>query len=179
LLAQLCGELMTFSTSTTLADIPSYAHLELATVFERLDNMIRELLDTVISSRYAIIPLASNRPSFFIGKLDSEHLVENADFYLSVSGDMPVADILESVSSRLKVGAPDDVEKILHSALPGVRLLHVLQTPSIMPVRVGNHYFALEGQGQIFERMLRARSVCIYVPQALLGLKLELVAVFN
>lgn len=179
LLAQLCGELMTFSTTATLAHIPAYAHLDLAAVFEKLDCMIRELLDTVISSRYMIIPFASNRPSFFIGKLDSERLVENADFYLSVSGDLPVADLLESVPSRLKVGAPDDVEKILHSALPGVRLLHALQTPSAIPVRVGNHYFALEKQGQIFERMLKARSVCIYVPQALLGLKLELIAVFN
>ncbi|HEX7649744.1 MAG TPA: type VI secretion system baseplate subunit TssK [Noviherbaspirillum sp.] len=179
LLAQLCGELMTFSTTATLADIPAYTHLDLATVFERLDTMIRELLDTVISSRYMIIPLANSRPSFFIGKLDSERLIENADFYLSVSGDMPIADMLESVPSRLKVGAPDDVEKILHSALPGVPLRHALQTPAAVPVRVGNHYFALEKQGQIFERMLKARSICIYVPQALLGLKLELVAVVN
>lgn len=179
LLAQLCGELLTFSTTATLADIPTYAHLEPAPVFERLDAMIRELLDTVISSRYMVIPLANNRPSFFVGKLDGERLVENADFYLSVSGDVPVAEILESVPSRLKVGAPDDVEKILHSALPGVHLLHVMQTPAAVPVRVGNHYFALEKQGQIFERMLKAHSVCIYVPQALLGLKLELVAVFN
>lgn len=179
LLAQLCGELMTFSTTATLAEIPTYAHLELASVFERLDAKIRELLDTVISSRYTLIPLADNRPSFFIGKLDSERLVENADFYLSVSCDMPAAEILESVPSRLKVGAPDDVEKILHSALPGVRLLHAIQTPAAMPVRIGNHYFALEKQGQIFERMLKSRSVCIYVPQALRDLKLELVAVFN
>lgn len=179
LLAQLCGELMTFSTTAMLADIPAYTHLDLAAVFERLDTMIRELLDTVISSRYTIIPLANSRPSFFIGRLDSERLIESADFYLSISGDMPIADMLESVPSRLKVGAPDDVEKILHSALPGVSLRHALQTPAAVPVRVGNHYFALEKQGQIFERMLKAHSICIYVPQALLGLKLELVAVFN
>lgn len=179
LLVQLCGELMTFSTTATLADIPAYSHFDLAAVFERLDTMIRELLDTVISNRYMIIPLTNNRPSFFIGKLDSERLIESADFYLSASGDMPIADLLESVQSRLKVGAPDDVEKILHSALPGVPLIHALQTPAAVPVRVGNHYFALEKQGQIFERMLKARSICIYVPQALLGLKLELIAVFN
>lgn len=148
-------------------------------MFEQLDSLVRQLLDTVISSRYAIIPLANNRPSFFIGKLDSERLVENVDFYLSVSGDMPIGQILESVPARLKIGAPDDVEKILHSALPGVHLVHAPQTPSAVPVRVGNHYFALEVHGQIFERMLKARSVCIYVPQALLDLKLELVAVFN
>jgi type VI secretion system protein ImpJ len=133
----------------------------------------------VISSRYAVIPLASPRPAFFVGRLDSEHLVDNADFYLSVSSEMPAAQLIETVPLKLKVGSPDDVEKILNSALPGVRLAHATQTPSAIPVRVGNHYFALETQGQIFERMTKARSICIYVPQALSELKLELIAVFR
>ena len=128
---------------------------------------------------YAVIPLVNTKPSFFVGRLESERLVENVDFYLSISSDMPAAQLLETAPMKLKVGSPDDVEKILHSALPGVRLAHAAQTPSAIPVRVGNHYFALEPQGQIFERMLKARSICIYVPQALLGMKLELLAVFR
>ena len=60
-----------------------------------------------------------------------------------------------------------------------MNLTHAAQTPAAIPVRVGNHYFALEPQGAIFERMLRARSICIYVPQTLAALKLELIAVFR
>jgi type VI secretion system protein ImpJ len=179
LLAQLCGELVTFSSTLTLADIPAYDHLHLTDVFSRIDAILRELLETVISDRYAVIPLTDAKPSFFVGRLESERLVENVDFYLSVASEMPAAQLLDTVPMKLKVGAPDDVEKILHSALPGVRLAHAAQTPVALPVRVGNHYFALEPQGQIFERMLKARSICIYVPQALLGMKLELFAVFR
>lgn len=178
-MAQLCGELMTFSSELTLKDIPVYHHEKLTEVFDRLDTIIRELLETVVSNRYAAIPLDNTRPSFYIGRLDSERLVENVDYYLSVSSDLPTAHILEMVPLKLKAGSPDDVEKILNSALPGVRLVHAAQTPTALPVRVGNHYFVLEPQGQIFERMRQARSICIYVPQALLELKLELFAVFQ
>lgn len=178
-LSQLCGELLTFSSTLTLSDIPPYRHEQQNAVFDRLDTLIRELLETVVSNRYAIIPLANPKPSFYIGRLDSERLVENVDYYLSVSGELPTTEILERVPVKLKAGSPDDVEKILNSALPGVRLVHAAQTPTALPVRVGNHYFVLEPQGQIFERMKKSRSICIYVPQALLELQLELIAVFR
>jgi len=179
LLAQLCGELMTFSSTLTLGDIPAYDHNKLTQVFSKLDTLLRELLETVISNRYAMIPLTNTKPSFFVGRLESERLVENVDFYLSVSSDLPATQIIDTVPLKLKIGSPDDVEKILNSALPGVRIAHAAQTPSAIPVRVGNHYFALEPQGQIFERMVKARSICIYVPQALLELKIELIAAFR
>lgn len=179
LLAQLCGELLTFSSELGLRDIPPYRHSDPTEVFNRLDDLIRGLLETVISNRYVAIPLINSKPSFFVGRLDSERLVENVDYYLSVSGDIPAAQLIEMTTMKLKAGSPDDVEKILNSALPGVRLVHAAQTPSALPVRVGNHYFVLEPQGQIFERMCKARSICIYVPQSLLELKLELFAVFH
>ena len=178
-LAQLAGELLTFSSSQTLADIPGYRHEDLTTTFQQLDTLLRGLLDTVISNRYVVIPLQDTRPSFHLGRLDSDRLAEGHDFYLSVSGDRPAAEILEAVPLKFKVGSPDDVEKILNSALPGVSLQHVARTPAAVPVRVGNHYFALDPAGPIFERMLKSRSICIYVPHSLPPLKLELIAVLR
>lgn len=178
-LAQMAGELLTFSTKQTLTDIPAYHHTELTSVFTQLDLLIRELLETVISARYAVIPLASSKPSFLVGRLESERLIEGVDYYLSVQSELPTTQIIDTVPFKLKIGAPDDVEKILNSALPGVKLVHAAQTPTAIPVRVGNHYFSFEPHGQIFERMLKARSICIYVPKTLSELKLELIAVFR
>ncbi|GAA5786013.1 type VI secretion protein [Chitiniphilus shinanonensis] len=178
-LAEFCGELLTFSSIYTLADLPPYRHDNLAETLPKLDEQIRELLDTVISARYAVIPLTQPKPSFYIGRLESDRLLDNVDFYLSVQSDLPAAQVIESVPFKFKIGAPDDVEKILNSALRGVSLAHAAQTPSAIPVRVGNHYFALEPRGDIFQRMLQSRSVCIYVPQTLASLKIELIAVFR
>jgi type VI secretion system protein ImpJ len=178
-LAQLAGELLTFSSSQTLADIPPYRHEQLTATFQQLDTLLRGLLDTVISSRYVVIPLQDLKPSLHLGRLDSDRLAEGHDFYLSVAGDCPAAELLEAVPLKFKVGSPDDVDKILNSALPGVGLQPVARTPVAVPVRIGNHYFALEPSGPIFERMLKSRSICIYVPHSLPPLKLELIAVLR
>ena len=178
-LAQLAGELLTFSSSLGLSEIPTYRHDQLTEVFAKLDELIRELLGTVISNRYVVIPLDNTKPSFFVAQLESDRLLEGADFYLSVSTETPIAGLVETIPIKLKVGAPDDVERILNSALAGVRLNHAAQTPAAVPVRVGNHYFSFEPSGAIFERMLKARSICIYIPQSLKEIKLELIAVFR
>lgn len=178
-LAQLAGELLTFSSALTLADIPPYRHLDLTATFGRLDTLVRELLETVISDRYVRIPLLETRASFRVGRLDSDRLAEGCDFYLSVRAERPAAELLEAVPLKLKVGSPDDVEKILNSALPGVALHHVARTPAAVPVRVGNHYFALDPSGPIHHRMVASRSICIYVPQSMQPLDLELIAVFR
>jgi len=178
-LAQLSGELVTFSSTLTLNDIPPYHHERLTETFQRFDALIRQLLETVISTKYSVIPLIPTRPSLFVGRLESDHLAENTDFYLSVASEHPASQVIEDVPVKLKIGSPDDVEKILNSGLAGVRLNHVTQTPAAVPVRVGNHYFALDPHGPIFERMIKSRSICIYVPQALPGMKFELIAVFR
>ena len=178
-LAQLAGELLTFSSARALADIPPSRHLDLAGTVQSLDRLLRELLDTVVSSRYALIPLAEPRPSFHTARLDGERLAGDCDFYLSVSGARPAAEILETVPLKFKVGSPDDVERMLNSALPGVGLGPVARTPAAVPVRVGNHYFALDPTGPVYQRMLHARSICIYVPESGPPLKLELIAVFR
>jgi type VI secretion system protein ImpJ len=178
-LMEFCGELLTFSSTYTLSSVPQYYHDKLTETFAKLDEMIRELLETVISTRFAVIPLTSPKPSFLVGRLDSERLVENVDFYLSIQSEMSAAQVIEAVPTQFKVGSPDDVEKILYSALPGVSLKYTPQTPSAMPVRIGNHYFALEPLDAVYPRMLQARSICIYVPESLSSLKIELVAVFR
>jgi len=179
-LAGFCGELLTFSTTYSLSDLPQYHHEQLSETFPKLDKLIRVLLDTVHPERHKIIPLTTPRPSFYIGHLDGENLINNVDYYLSIQGEVPYARVVEEVPLRFKVGAPDDVEKILNSAMRGVALTYVSShTPMSLPVRVGNHYFSFEPHGDIFQNMLKARSICIYVPESLSDLKLELFAVFR
>jgi len=178
-LGQMAGELVTFSSTLSLNDIPTYKHDGLTETFQAFDALLRQLLETVISTKYSVIPLVSTRPSFFVGRLDSDRFAENVDFYLSVSSETPAVQIIEAVPLKLKVGSPDDVEKILNSAMSGVRLNHVTQTPAAIPVRVGNHYFSMDPHGSIYERMIKARSICFYVPKVLPDLKLELIAVFR
>ncbi|WP_402720851.1 type VI secretion system baseplate subunit TssK [Janthinobacterium rivuli] len=173
----LAGGLMTFSRSHALADLPPYRHADPGPAFAQLHAMIRELLDTVISSKYFAIALTETKPSYHHGKLDSEKIDAKTAFYLGVSADMAGVELVDVVPLRFKVGAPDDVEKFVLSALPGVRLQHAPQVPAAVPVRPDMFYFTIEAKGQMYERMLQAQSLLVYVPSGMRELKLELVAV--
>ena len=176
-LLRLAGGLLTFSKGHGLADLPAYDHAQPGPCFARLDGLIRELLDTVISTRYFAIALTQPKPGFHAGRLDSDKIDGNTAFFLSVSAALPQSEIIESVPLRLKLGAPDDVEKLVLSAMAGVRLRHAAQVPAAIPVRPGACYFALDAHGPLYDRMLKAQSIMIYAPESYPDLKLELIAI--
>lgn len=176
---QLAGELMTFSTQYALNDLPAYDHSAPGPAFDRLHRIIRDLLEAVISERYFHIPLAETKPSYYAGQLNSDRIDDRTEFYLCVGADLSPAELVEVVPIRFKVGAPDDVEKCVLSALPGIKLTHTPQVPAAVPVRAGQSYFALSTSGPLYERMLKSGSVMIYVPNGIRELKLDLVAVMG
>ena len=176
-LLDVAGGLMTFSKSWTLGDLPPYQHADPGPAFAKLVTIVRELLDTVISSKYFAIALNETRPCYHLGMLDSGKIDDGTTFYIAVSADIPALELVDVVPLRFKVGAPDDVEKCVLSALPGVRLQHAPQVPAAIPVRPDTCYFVLEAKGAMVERMLKAQSISIYVPAGMKELKLELLAV--
>ena len=173
----LSGALMTFSKSYSLSDLPKYSHEQPSQPFFKLDRIIRDLLETVISTRYFAITISEVKPSFWGGRLESDKINEATNFYLAVSSSMPAAELVDTIPVRVKVGAPDDVDKFVLSAMPGVRLSYTPQVPAAVPVRPGHFYFALENKGSLYERMLKAQAISIYVPNNFPDLKLELIAV--
>ncbi|MDM5178100.1 type VI secretion system baseplate subunit TssK [Massilia sp. CCM 8695] len=171
------GALMTFSRSWTLADLPPYQHADPGPAFAKLNTIIRDLLDTVISSKYFAIALDLIKPSYYLGSLESGKIDDKTAFYLAVSANLPAIELVDVVPLRFKIGAPDDVEKFVLSAMPGVRLQHAPQVPPAVPVRPDTIYFTIEAKGQMYERMMQAQSISIYVPEGLRELTLELIAV--
>lgn len=174
----LAGQLLTFSKAYALTDLPPYDHLDPAPAFLGLDKIIRELINTVISARFVTITLSETKPGHFHGRLESDKLA-GASLYLAVGADMPPAELVEAVPLRFKLGAPDDVEKLVLSAMPGIKLMAAPQVPAAIPVRPGSYYFSVEPHGPIFDRMLQAQSIAIYVPSGFKELKLELMAVIE
>ncbi len=173
----LAGQLLTFSKAYSLSDLPAYNHANPGPEFAKLDQIIRELLETVISSRYFSIALTEVKSAFHLGRLDSEKVTNNASYYLSVAADMPPAELVDTVPQRIKVGAPDDVDRMVSSAMPGVRLMSAPQVPPSIPVRPGCYYFSVEPHGALYERMIASNSIMIYAPTGFKSLKLELFAV--
>ena len=176
-LLHLAGGLMTYSRSYRLEELPAYRHDDPAPGFIRMDRMIRDLLDTVISSKYFAIALSNERPPYYLGALDSGKITPQTTLYLAVSADLAALKLVDIVPKQFKLGAPDDVDRLVLSALPGVKLVHAPQVPAALPVRPDTYYFVLENRGPLYDSMLKAQTISIYVPTGIADLKLDLIAI--
>jgi type VI secretion system protein ImpJ len=176
-LARLAGSLLTFSTTETLQAIPPYDHLAPEPVFAELETLIRTLLDTVIPSRVVPIALERVRGTVWLGRINDARLVDGADYYLSVQSSLPAHALLEQLPRLCKAGAPDEVEQIVNSALPGIPLRTMSHLPAAIPIRIENQYFALDSAHPAFKRMVAAHACQFYVPASLPDVALELFAV--
>ncbi|MDR6482653.1 type VI secretion system baseplate subunit TssK [Paraburkholderia terricola] len=176
-LARLAGSLLTFSTTETLQAIPAYDHGAPEPVFAELESLIRALLDAVIPSRVVPIALERLRGSMWRGQINDRRLTEGADYYLSVRAAMPAHALLERLPELCKMGAPDEVEHIVNSALPGIALRPVSRLPAAIPVRIENQYFAVDSSDPAFGRMISAHACQIYLPGSIPEAELELYAV--
>ncbi|MGF6609959.1 type VI secretion system protein ImpJ [Paraburkholderia sp. WSM4175] len=176
-LARLAGSLLTFSTTETLQAIPAYDHRAPEPVFAELEELIRALLDAVIPSRVVPIELERLRTSMWRGQIKEERLTVDVDYYLSVRAAMPAHALLEQIPALCKMGAPDEVEQVVNSALAGIALRPVSRLPAAIPVRIENQYFAVDSTDPAFARMIAARACQIYVPGSIPEAELELYAV--
>ncbi|MBA5606336.1 type VI secretion system baseplate subunit TssK [Duganella sp. FT3S] len=178
-LMTLAGGLLTFSQKYALADLPAYDHADPGPGFARLDAIIRDLVDTVISSRYVAIALAveADKPTHHMGTLDAARVGRDTALCLAVQADMAPLELVAAVPRLLKAGAPDDVERAIQFALPGVELTHMPQVPPQVPVRPNTYYFSIEGKGPLYENMLKAEAIAVYAPINIKSLKLELFAI--
>jgi type VI secretion system protein ImpJ len=173
----LAGGLMAFSRKVGVKDLPGYDHEQSGPAFARLDAILRDLVDTVISSKYLAIPLAQDpgRPSYFDGCLP-DAIDQKTLLCLGVRADLPALELVATVPARFKVGAPDDVGRLVASALPGVDLVHMPQVPAAVPIRPNTYYFALQDKGPLYANLLRAQTVSVYVPSGIRELSMELFA---
>lgn len=176
-LASLAGSLLTFSMTDTLQSIPAYDHNAPDPVFAELEALIRTLLDTVIPSSVVPVTLDRTRATLWSGQFNDPRLVENTDYYLAVRAAMPAHELLEVFPRLCKIGSPDDVQHIVNSALPGIPVRPVSRLPAAIPVRIENHYFALDGTHPAFRRMVAAHACEVYVPASIQDVSLELYAV--
>jgi len=173
------GGLMALSTRYALTDLPTYEHDNPAPGFSRLNTMVRELLDTVISSKYAAIPLQQDaqRSRHYRAQLDAAKVDQRSRLGVAVNADVPGLELVQIVPLRFKIAAPDDIDSLVNSALRGIELIHMAQVPAEVPVRPNTYYFSLEPKGHLYDAMMKAQAITIFVPQqGFDGLRLELFA---
>lgn len=176
-MAQLAGQLMTFTPDRHPKDIVKYDHENLYLTFSLLAEEIRNLLETVIPTRCVPIPLEKVRESLYAGRVVDDRLLKEAGFYLAVRAEIPEGQLIERVPRVIKVSSRDTIDVVINSALPGVTLTHASPPPAPIPLRPKFHYFALDSNGMFWERIAGSKALAVYVPEELKDETVELYAV--
>jgi len=176
-LVRLAGELTTFALQTDVRDLPRYAHDKLGETFGELESKIMFLLETVIPTRYVMIPLERTPELLHVGRVQDDRLFKTAQFYLGANAQVSGNRLIDEIPAKAKISAPDQINDLIGRAVSGVTLTHEPVPPGAIPVKTGFKYFHLGAQGRGWDAIARARGLAIYLPDEFPDVKLELVAV--
>jgi type VI secretion system protein ImpJ len=173
----LAGTLMSYSRAGTPASLPTYQHEQPGPCLEQLGGIVRTQLDAAMSPCSFSIALTEERPCYYAAALEAGRIGRGTTLYLAVGSAMPEAELAELAPLRIKAGAPDDVERCVQFAMQGVKLSYAPRLPAAVAAQPGACYFALDSTGTLYEQMISAEAISIYVPAGIDGLRLELIVV--
>ena len=176
---RLAGALSTFAKEGGPGDLPDYDHENLGPCFTALDARVRDLMEIVIPSKFRTIPLTLGGRFIWAGTVDDDNLFKNSQFFLAVSANMGVGDIIEKVPHYMKMAAPDDLDRVVRNAISGVGLRHTQVVPKEIPMKLDNQYFQINQTGPLWERIVLLRRIAVYAPGEVVDPKMEVVVVWE
>ena len=173
----LAGALTTFSTEIHPRDLPTYDHTDLAACFTKLDEMLRELLETVVPARCVSLPMRMVEPSVYAAAIDRDRYLAGPQWYLAIKAALKQEEVARKAPQLVKVSSADKLERLIKQALPGLGLTHVPKPPSALPLKLDYQYFLLGRSGAEWDAVTLARNLSAYVPSDLPNAELELIVV--
>ena len=158
-------------------ELPLYQHGDLGSVFATLETLLRESLAQSAKTASTALSLNQESPALLLAEgvpwsnLDKQHL------YLGVYHESEDPNWVTDFSRQAKSGSREDLELILASALPGIRLAHTQRPPNKLPVKSGFEYFRFEPSGEFWPRAMEAESLAVFLPGQFQGSRFELLCV--
>jgi len=174
---RLAGALSTFSLEARPENLPDYDHNNLGRSFTLLDQNIRDLMETVIPSKFVSVQLQVKDRFIWAGTVTEDEYFRESQFYLAVSAKMGMDDVIRKVPQLVKISAADDIQRLIRNALPGLPLRHIPVPPPAIPIKLDNQYFALNQGGELWNTMVSSRQIAVHVPGEIVEPKMELLIV--
>lgn len=179
LLAQVAGQLATFSNLVDPSKLPLFVYTDLRATFEELFARVTALLQTTIRDAYMVVPMEVV-DGVHLGKLDDERLLTATQYVLTVRSDVPEDKLAQRLPGLAKISARSQLRKLIGSAAtPGVPIQMTNRPPAEIPVKSGVTYFSLNLQNDYWQQILHDRLVSIYLPPPFdpANVRIELLAI--
>jgi len=176
---RLAGALTTFSLEARPEDLPDYDHNDLGCCFTLLDEKIRRLIGAIIKEQFITVPLEVRDRFIWSGTVTEDQYFRNSQFFLAVSAKMGVDDLIRKVPQLTKITAPDDIQRLIRNALPGVILRHVPVPPAAIKLKLENQYFSLNQGGPLWDAIKLSRQIAVHAPGEIVEPKMEILIVLE
>ncbi len=125
-----------------------------------------------------LIPLEKIRETLYVARVEDDRLLQEAEFYLAVRGNMAADRLIERAPLIVKIARLDVIHAVINSGLPGVQLTHQIP-PEPVPARDGFQYFSLDTQGPWWDAIKRGKNIAVRVPDEIPDAQLEMYAVIH
>lgn len=162
-LAQLIGQLCTFTVNEDPTTIPRFNYLDLGGTFAPMFERAIAMLSTAISERYTQIALQRRDDGMYLGRIEDRDLLRQ-DFYLAVSGTMPEAHVRERLPRLLKVASWNHISGIMSSAVNGTRVEVDYRPPGALPLKPGITFLKLQRNGDFWNDIVSSSTIAVYQP---------------
>jgi type VI secretion system protein ImpJ len=176
---RLAGALSTFALEGGPGTLPDYDHDDLGPCFQKLDVRIRNLMGILIPENYFVIPLVFTDRYIWVGAIEDDSLFKKGQFYLSVSAKMGAGDLITKGAQYLRIAAPDDLDRLVRTAVSGVGLRHTQVVPQAVQRKIENQYFQINQTGPLWERIMLTRRIGVHAPSEIVEPKMEVVVVWE
>jgi type VI secretion system protein ImpJ len=175
-LSSFAGELCTFSSEVSIANLPRYDHANLSATFSNLVKIIRAVLEADIQAGCVPVPIEQINQATFLCKIPDEKLLTVAKFYLGVSAKVQDKELVVGALQRIKMCSRNRLDLLISSAMPGLPLKHAMHPPQGLSTKPGFVYFSLEQQGDFWNQIKAAGNIAFYFPNSYPELKMEMLA---
>ncbi len=183
-LCRLAGQLASFSSTQAAVELPMYDHRDPGRCYGELLPVIHRLLDELIPSNFARIPLVQEGFRF-TGDLREEWLERKNRFFVTVRSDLPEALLERWFKGTTKLSATPRIDPIVNQRLRGV-LTNKCERPRVLPPREGLVYFELDRDAADWQEVRSDRTIAVHLaaeagmtPEALAAVEVEMYVVFG
>lgn len=177
-LTALCTELMCFHASIRPSEIPPYHHDDLTGTFDQLERTFARLMQELTAQQgYVQLPLEKDGEAILVAQVGDERLFSSPHhFFLVATGDDKEA-LAKSIPNMVKVAARDQIDALVQFSLRGLDFRFEPSPPGAIPRRLEACYFRLSPDGEIWDNVLKSRTLAFYVPRGVGEVRWELFAI--
>ncbi|MFK8017737.1 MAG: type VI secretion system baseplate subunit TssK [Gammaproteobacteria bacterium] len=177
-LVQMAGELSTFTASSKRApNFPTYRHDDLQATFTPVREALRDTLSMVLEQNAVSIELKERRFGIRVARVGDKTLLQDAQFILAVSADMPTETLRKSLPMQIKIGSTERIKELVNLQLPGIGIRPLPVAPRQIPYHTGNVYFELDRSNKLWAELSGSATFAMHLGGEFPGIVLEFWAI--